>query len=131
ANLDAALRADLRVELAALVRRLGVTAVFVTHDQAEAMTMGDRIAVLSAGRLQQIGTPRAIYERPSNRFVATFLGTPPMNVIEAKVEGGVAHVGAASVPAPATAEGAALLGFRPEHASLAVADAPTGDDLVL
>lgn len=131
ANLDAGLRAELRVELAALVRRLGVTAVFVTHDQAEAMTMGDRIAVLSAGRVQQIGTPRAIYERPSNRFVATFLGTPPMNVVEARIEDGRAHVGDASLPAPVADAGRALLAFRPERASLVDAAHPAGDDLVL
>lgn len=131
ANLDAGLRAELRVELAALVRRLGVTAVFVTHDQAEAMTMGDRIAVLSAGRVQQIGTPRAIYERPSNRFVATFLGTPPMSVIEVAIEGGEARVGEASLPAPTTTATTALLAFRPEHARLSDAGEPEGDDLVL
>jgi multiple sugar transport system ATP-binding protein len=128
ANLDAALRAELRVELAALVRRLNVTAVFVTHDQAEAMTMGDRIAVLSAGHLQQIGTPREVYERPSNRFVATFLGTPPMNVVEARIAGGRAHVGGASFAAPSAAEGPALLGFRPERASVARADEEPGPD---
>ncbi len=132
ANLDAGLRAELRVELAALVRRLGVTAVFVTHDQAEAMTMGDRIAVLSAGKLQQIGTPREVYSRPSNRFVATFLGTPPMNVFAGKVEGGRAHLGETSIAAPAgAADGAVLLGFRPERATLIEEGDDVGDDLAI
>jgi multiple sugar transport system ATP-binding protein len=81
-NLDAALRGELRVELGALLRRLGTTSVYVTHDQVEAMTLGDRIAVLSRGALQQIGAPRAIYEDPDNRFVAGFLGSPPMNLLE-------------------------------------------------
>src|SRR4029079_1662113 len=72
-NLDAALRTELRVELAAMVRRLGTTSLYVTHDQIEAMTMGDRIAVLRAGVLQQVGAPRDIYEDPANAFVAGFL----------------------------------------------------------
>jgi multiple sugar transport system ATP-binding protein len=132
ANLDAGLRAELRVELAALVRRLQVTAVFVTHDQAEAMTMGDRIAVLSAGSLQQIGTPREIYQRPSNRFVATFLGTPPMNVVAAAVAEGRGTVGGASVAAPADADGEVLLAFRPERSRiLAPGSDPADGDLVL
>jgi multiple sugar transport system ATP-binding protein len=132
ANLDAGLRAELRVELAALVRRLGVTALFVTHDQAEAMTMGDRIAVLSAGKLQQIGTPRDVYTRPANRFVATFLGTPPMNVVAGRVEGDRAHLGASSIAAPAgAAEGEGLVAFRPERATLVEEDADVGDDLAL
>jgi multiple sugar transport system ATP-binding protein len=80
-NLDAALRAELRVELSALVRRLGTTSLYVTHDQIEAMTMGSRIAVLRGGKLQQIGPPRSIYEDPANDFVAGFLGSPPMNWI--------------------------------------------------
>ncbi|MCC6557363.1 MAG: ABC transporter ATP-binding protein, partial [Polyangiaceae bacterium] len=86
-NLDAALRAELRVELAALVRRLGTTSVYVTHDQVEAMTMGDRIAVLRAGELQQIGPPRSIYEDPANAFVAGFLGSPAINLIEVARDG--------------------------------------------
>ena len=81
-NLDAALRAELRVEIAALVRRLGVTALYVTHDQVEAMTMADRIAVLRAGELQQVGAPRSIYEDPRTAFVAGFLGSPSINWID-------------------------------------------------
>lgn len=81
ANLDARLRLEAREEIVALQRRLGTTMVFVTHDQAEAMTMGHRVAVLRAGRLEQVGTPREIYDHPATRFVATFLGTPPMSMI--------------------------------------------------
>src|SRR5438093_512640 len=81
ANLDAALRAELRIEIASLVRRLETTSLYVTHDQVEAMTMGDRIAVLRAGVLQQLGPPRDIYEKPANVFVAGFLGSPPINLV--------------------------------------------------
>ena len=83
-NLDAALRADLRVELGALVRRLEATAIYVTHDQVEAMTLGDRICVMRDGKVLQVATPRAIYEKPVNTFVATFLGSPKMNLIAVK-----------------------------------------------
>lgn len=87
-NLDAGLRADMRVELAALQRRLGITTIYVTHDHAEAMTMGDRIAVLRDGRLVQIGTPQQLYTDPADLFVAGFLGSPPINSI-----GGILSVG--------------------------------------
>jgi multiple sugar transport system ATP-binding protein len=87
-NLDAALRAELRVEIAALIRRLGVTSLYVTHDQVEAMTMADRIAVMRGGSLQQLGTPRAVYEDPANAFVASFLGSPPINWIDLTACGG-------------------------------------------
>jgi sn-glycerol 3-phosphate transport system ATP-binding protein len=79
-NLDAKLRAEMRVEIRALQQRLGLTMVYVTHDQVEAMTMADRIVVLDKGRIQQVATPRALYERPANTFVARFIGTPPMNL---------------------------------------------------
>ena len=78
-NLDAQLRLTTRADIVELQRRLGATMVYVTHDQAEAMTMGDRVAVLDGGRLQQVGPPQAVYDRPANRFVAGFLGSPPMN----------------------------------------------------
>jgi len=84
-NLDAKLRVQMRAELSKLHKRLGTTVVYVTHDQVEAMTMGDRIAVLEAGRLQQAGAPLAVYERPANVFVAGFIGTPPMNLLAAHV----------------------------------------------
>ncbi|MFT3773376.1 MAG: ABC transporter ATP-binding protein [Minicystis sp.] len=119
-NLDAALRTELRVEIAALVRRLGVTSLYVTHDQVEAMTMGDRIAVMRAGELQQIGAPREIYEDPSNTFVAGFLGSPPINWIEVERNDGRLTGAGASWPAPEGIELPAKVkaGLRPEHLSL-------------
>ncbi len=89
-NLDAKLRVQTRTQIASLQRRLGVTTVYVTHDQVEAMTMGDRVAVLKDGVLQQVDTPRALYEKPQNVFVAGFIGSPAMNLLELQiVEGGV------------------------------------------
>ncbi len=120
ANLDAALRAELRVELSSLVRRLGTTSIYVTHDQAEAMTMGDRIAVMRGGLLQQLAAPRAVYEAPSNLFVASFLGAPPMNLVELSRDGGALVAPCFQVPAP---RGGGLpervtIGVRPEHVVL-------------
>jgi multiple sugar transport system ATP-binding protein len=115
-NLDAALRAELRVELAALVRRFKTTAIYVTHDQVEAMTMGDRIAVLRAGVLQQVGAPRAIYEEPASAFVAGFLGSPPINQIELVREGEQYVAPGISIPAPRGFDRArAIAGVRPER----------------
>ncbi len=91
-NLDARLREGMRAELRRLQRRLGVTTVYVTHDQVEALGMGDRVAVLRGGRLQQVGTPREVFERPANRFVAGFVGTPAMNFVRARVEVGAGRV---------------------------------------
>src|SRR5438270_3181660 len=86
-NLDAKLRVKMRVDIAALQRRLGVTTLYVTHDQVEAMTMGQRVAVLKDGRLQQIGAPRELYNRPANLFVAGFIGSPAMNLVNARLNG--------------------------------------------
>jgi multiple sugar transport system ATP-binding protein len=86
-NLDAKLRVQMRAEIARLQRALGVTTVYVTHDQVEAMTMGDRVTVLKAGRLQQVDTPQNLYHRPANVFVAAFIGSPSMNLYEATIEG--------------------------------------------
>ncbi|SNB77933.1 sn-glycerol 3-phosphate transport system ATP-binding protein [Arboricoccus pini] len=123
--LDAALRLSLRSELVNLQKRLGTTAVFVTHDQVEAMTMGDRIAVMSRGRLEQIGTPDEIYNQPASLFVAAFLGSPPMNLIAGEIAEGCFRAGRLSVPVEA-APGPATLGVRPQHARLAdVASAET------
>lgn len=91
-NLDAKLRVQTRAQIASLTRRLGVTTVYVTHDQVEAMTMGDRVAVLADGRLQQVDTPRALYDRPANLFVAGFMGSPAMNLIDLPLQDG-AHLG--------------------------------------
>jgi multiple sugar transport system ATP-binding protein len=115
-NLDAALRAELRVELAALVRRFKTTAIYVTHDQVEAMTMGDRIAVLRAGVLQQVGAPREIYEEPASTFVAGFLGSPPINQIELTREGDFYVAPGISIPAPPGIDRPRVIaGVRPER----------------
>ena len=118
--LDAALRLSLRSELVNLQKRLGTTTVFVTHDQVEAMTMGDRIAVMSRGRLEQIGTPDEIYNKPASLFVATFLGSPPMNVIPGEVAEGAFRAGPLSLPLRngALAAGPMTLGVRPHHVSV-------------
>jgi ABC-type sugar transport system ATPase subunit len=111
--LDAALRISLRAELVNLQKRLGTTTVFVTHDQVEAMTMGDRIAVMSNGRLEQIGTPDEIYHAPVTLFVAGFIGTPPMNLIKGEIIAGQFRQGRFSVPVTAP-PGPATLGVRPQ-----------------
>lgn len=115
-NLDAALRNELRVELGHLLRRLEATALYVTHDQAEAMTLGDRIAVINFGSIEQLASPKAIYQTPQTRFVASFFGMPPMNLVEGTRSGGIVNAGPFEVPAPETAaEGQrVVLGVRPE-----------------
>jgi multiple sugar transport system ATP-binding protein len=104
-NLDAQLRVHMRGEIEALQKRLGVTTVYVTHDQVEAMTMGDRVAVLRAGELQQVDTPTNVYDGPANLFVAGFIGSPPMNLARGTIEradgGPVVRLGSAAVPIPA------------------------------
>ncbi|MCM3921486.1 ABC transporter ATP-binding protein [Frankia sp. AiPs1] len=122
-GLDAQLRVELRVEIVGLLRSLGTTALFVTHDQAEAMAVGDRVAVLGEGRLQQIGTPDEIYDRPATRFVASFVGSPPMNVWDGQWHDGRLHADGFAVPAPA---GATAFGVRPEHLTLHVGTADVG-----
>ncbi len=117
-NLDAALRAELRLSLAKLLRQLDATALYVTHDQAEAMTLGDRIAVLRAGHLEQLDTPRKIYEHPASTFVASFFGTPPMNLLNADREGDSARIGPLSLPLPVGAPAELVLGVRPEHVKI-------------
>ena len=92
-NLDAKLRVQTRAQIASLTRRLGVTTVYVTHDQVEAMTMGDRVAVLADGKLQQVDTPRALYDHPANLFVAGFMGSPAMNLIDLALEDGSVRIG--------------------------------------
>ena len=102
-NLDARLRLEARTFLKELQRDLGVTTVFVTHDQAEALALADRIAVMRSGRLQQIGSPREIFHRPNNTFVAGFIGSVPMNLLETVVSAGSVRIGEADVPVPAEA----------------------------
>jgi multiple sugar transport system ATP-binding protein len=120
-NLDAKLRGQMRTEISRLQRRLGITTVYVTHDQTEAMTLGDRVAVLRKGLLQQVATPRELYERPVNLFVAGFIGSPPMNFASATVEEGAVVLPFARVELPEPIceriAGRQLLiaGIRPEH----------------
>jgi multiple sugar transport system ATP-binding protein len=119
-NLDAKLRVSTRTQIAALQRRLGTTTVYVTHDQVEAMTMGDRVAVLRDGVLQQCAVPRELYERPANAFVAGFIGSPAMNLHTARLVDGKAEMAGARVPLPrdvaaaAESDDSVILGFRPE-----------------
>ncbi len=120
-NLDAALRGDLRLELGLLVRRLGATAMYVTHDQVEAMTLADRVVVMRAGRVEQIGPPREIYERPRTSFVAGFLGHPRMNLLAAVAERGVVRAGPFAFDGAGARDGALEIGVRPE-------DVVIGDD---
>jgi multiple sugar transport system ATP-binding protein len=115
-NLDASLRADIRLEIGQLVRRLGATALYVTHDHVEAMTLADRIAVMRAGKLLQIDTPRVIYERPATSFVGGFLGSPRMNLVPAAVEGDALVAGPFRLPMPgAKLPARVAVGVRPEH----------------
>jgi multiple sugar transport system ATP-binding protein len=123
-NLDASLRGDIRLEIGQLVRRLGATALYVTHDHVEAMTLADRIAVLRAGKLLQFATPREIYERPATSFVGAFLGTPRMNLLPARADGDAIVAGPFRFPRPDCVLPAALeVGIRPEHVSLGSAAA--------
>ncbi len=132
-NLDAALRLQTRVEILRLHQQLGATMVYVTHDQVEAMTMADKIVVLQAGRIEQVGSPLELYHAPRNLFVARFIGSPKMNILPARVErvaDGVAHLvlpGGIGLSLPARgaamAPGDVMLGVRPEHVTLAPAEA--------
>ena len=123
-NLDAKLRVQMRGELAQLHATLGVTTVFVTHDQTEAMTLGERVAVLNDGELRQVGTPQELYHRPADLFVAGFIGSPSMNLLKAQVRSGEAPGG------PAGDWGAAGAGAVPAAAVVRGAAAPRGADLV-
>jgi len=118
-NLDAQLRLQMRVEIKRLQRELKATMLYVTHDQVEAMTMADRIAVMHRGKLQQLASPAEIYARPANLFVATFCGSPPMNILSGEIADGAFRHAAGSLPLPAARHaGPVKLGFRPEHAAL-------------
>jgi multiple sugar transport system ATP-binding protein len=120
-NLDAKLRGQMRTEIARLQKRLGITTVYVTHDQTEAMTLGDRVAVLKRGLLQQLATPRELYTNPGNLFVAGFIGSPPMNFMPATVEGTSVQLPFGTVQLPAdkaekaAGKGLLIAGIRPEH----------------
>lgn len=138
-NLDAKLRVQTRTQIAALQHQLGVTTLYVTHDQTEALTMGDRIAVLSLGKLQQVGAPTELYDRPANVFVAGFIGSPSMNINQHQVVNGQAKIGDDTVSLPTEAvskltaddNNQIILGFRPEDASLASADDPDAFKLLV
>jgi multiple sugar transport system ATP-binding protein len=134
-NLDAKLRVDMRAELARLHERLGVTTVYVTHDQVEAMTLGQRVAVMSDGRIQQVDTPQTLYRNPANLFVAAFIGSPSMNLVEARIDDGYAEFAGYRIPLPAGAPNVpagetVILGIRPqdfEDATFADPSHPTID----
>ena len=128
-NLDAELRVEMRVEIARLHKEIGATMIYVTHDQVEAMTLADKIVVLRAGRIEQVGAPMDLYRDPDNRFVAGFIGSPAMNFVAGTVKGGQIDVPAIaqSVDAPASATDGqkVLVGLRPEHLVLTTGDALT------
>src|SRR5918992_2744083 len=119
-NLDAKLRVSTRTQIASLQRRLNITTVYVTHDQVEAMTMGDRVAVLKDGLLQQVATPRAMYDKPANVFVAGFIGSPAMNLLQVELDGDTLHFGGAETHIPRSAieevgsTRSVTVGVRPE-----------------
>ena len=121
-NLDAELRVQMRGEISQMQRQLGTTTVYVTHDQVEAMTMGDRIAVMNKGRVMQVGAPTELYERPANSFVAGFIGSPRMNLLPARKLLADADIGATQLP-PGT-DDRTILGVRPEHVMIGKAEGP-------
>jgi sn-glycerol 3-phosphate transport system ATP-binding protein len=124
-NLDAKLRVQVRGDLKRLHRRLGITTIYVTHDQVEAMTLGDRIVVMSGGELQQVGMPQDVYDRPANIFVAGFIGSPPMNLLRGNVVGGRVTAGDLTFELGGVPDGEVALGIRPEHLSPSVDGRPT------
>jgi sn-glycerol 3-phosphate transport system ATP-binding protein len=125
-NLDAKLRAQTRLEIQKLHAELGVTSLFVTHDQVEAMTLAQRMIVMNGGVMEQIGTPEAVYARPATTFVASFIGSPPMNLVTVKAGAGAATAGGTTLTLaqPAPREGELIMGLRPEHAELAAPGTP-------
>jgi multiple sugar transport system ATP-binding protein len=122
-NLDAKLRGHMRAELKHMQQKLGITTMYVTHDQIEAMTLAHRVAILERGILQQLATPAEIYNNPANLFVAQFIGSPPMNVIHGSLEGKLFRTNGASIESPASGQVAkAILGVRPEDCSVVAAN---------
>ncbi|MBB5723696.1 sn-glycerol 3-phosphate transport system ATP-binding protein [Loktanella ponticola] len=114
-NLDAKLRVQMRLEIRDLQHRLGITSLYVTHDQVEAMTMADRMIVMNAGRAEQIGTPLEVYERPATLFAAQFIGSPSMNVLDGEINASGLTIGDAQVPTHTKHTGKVTVGIRPEH----------------
>ncbi len=131
-NLDAKLRVQMRAEIRRLQRRLGVTSLYVTHDQVEAMTLGDRLLILHEGRPVQFATPMEIWARPADTYVAGFIGAPAMNFVPAEVEGHTVRLATGAIyPLPASRPaGPVTLGVRPEHISLAESGIPLSVELV-
>ncbi len=130
-NLDAKLRVQMRLQIQQLHRRLGTTSLYVTHDQVEAMTLAQRMVVMNAGRVEQVGTPTEVFERPGSTFVASFIGSPPMNLLEVDIDAnGVVRAGSVPVPLPegsvpaALHKQSAIMGLRPEHLG-------TGGDIIV
>ena len=118
-NLDAKLRVQMRIEIKRLQRSLGVTALYVTHDQVEAMTLADRLVAMNGGKVEQIGTPMELYETPASLFVAQFIGSPPMNIMPCVVHGGQAMLGAIKMMPVSSPDGTKVsVGIRPEHVLL-------------
>jgi multiple sugar transport system ATP-binding protein len=131
-NLDAKLRVQMRADVAALQHDLGTTTVYVTHDQSEAMTLGHRVAVLDGGRLQQVGSPRELYDRPANRFVAGFIGSPAMNLCEVACANGSVTFAGQPVELPAQLDGRShvVVGLRPEALELGGEGIPADVEVV-
>jgi multiple sugar transport system ATP-binding protein len=130
-NLDAKLRVQMRADIAALQSDFGITTVYVTHDQSEAMTLGHRVAVLKDGLLQQCDTPRVLYERPVNTFVAGFIGSPSMNLCTIPLSNGAVSLGGVAIPIPNRPErGEVVVGFRPESLELAGDGVPARVEVV-
>ncbi|MCB2111747.1 MAG: ATP-binding cassette domain-containing protein, partial [Rhodobacteraceae bacterium] len=127
-NLDAKLRTQTRIEIKRLLRRFAITALYVTHDQTEAITLGDQIAVMRGGRVEQVGAFHELMEQPANLFVAGFLGSPPMNLLPGVVESGALHVAGEAWPLPAALQSRVkngqqiTVGIRPDAARLVVED---------
>ncbi|MEQ1953378.1 sn-glycerol-3-phosphate ABC transporter ATP-binding protein UgpC [Mesorhizobium sp. CN2-181] len=127
-NLDAKLRVQMRTEIKELHQRLKTTTIYVTHDQVEAMTMADKIVVMQAGRIEQMGAPLDLFDRPANVFVAGFIGSPAMNILKGRVSGGAVEVDGVRLPVPAAVKVSdgqdVLYGVRPEHLELAAEGFP-------
>jgi multiple sugar transport system ATP-binding protein len=124
-NLDAKLRVQMRAELISLHKRLGITTIYVTHDQTEAMTLGDRVVVLNKGLVQQVDTPERLYRSPVNTFVAGFIGSPSMNFLRGWLEGRAVRLGSQRLELPGSSrgrDGEVLVGLRPEDFKLANGD---------
>jgi len=118
-NLDAKLRGNMRAELKHMQNALGITTIYVTHDQIEAMTLAHRVAIMKDGELQQLGTPKEVYSNPETLFVAGFMGSPPMNFVEGSIVNGTFSADGISLPAQSLADSSSVtLGFRPEDCSV-------------